>query len=331
MATLQQPTLEHDISTEHETTLTSQDPTSPEQQPEQTTTEEGPSSSSSIVGATQCLDDIAGEVLTYWFGIEYWRRSEPPNPTSFYDDLWRSKWFAKEELTKKVDDLIRTNFEEHIRKASEGSYDHWTNSAQGCLALIILLDQFTRNVYRNSARAWSGDAKALQVCLMAIEKGFDKELRPVGRGMLYMPLLHAEDAQLQAKSQEMFNQLYLHTKASCPGFLQIAERFTKIAQIHAKSVELFGRFPERNQYLGRKSTVAEEAYLRISAVADSKNFFFWRLWDRAVCGYQTVSPLFQALVDLFEFLNFVLTLDLASASISMAFSCWAPFWTCFSA
>jgi uncharacterized protein (DUF924 family) len=77
----------------------------------------------------------------------------------------------------KVDDHIRSNFGTHIERALAGDYDHWMTSAFGCLALIVLLDQFTRNIYRNTAAAWSGDAKSLRISLHAIEKGFDQGTR----------------------------------------------------------------------------------------------------------------------------------------------------------
>ncbi|ELR21117.1 Bacterial protein of unknown function (DUF924) [Acanthamoeba castellanii str. Neff] len=190
------------------------------------------------------LAEVVGDVLTWWFGIQFWAKGEPKNPTAHYDDLWRQKWFAKEELTAIVDNHIKDNFQVHVDKAISGEYDHWGKDHYGALAFVVLADQFTRNIYRGTARAWAGDAKS---------RSSPVSTKPVGRAMLYMPLLHAEDAALQAKSVELFEALYEDAKAKGAGTLSILQRF------HA--VELFGRFPERNRHLGRQSTTAEAAKL----------------------------------------------------------------------
>jgi len=148
-----------------------------------------------------------------------------------------------------------------VEQAIEGNFDHWIASHHSALALIILLDQFTRNIYRNTPRAWAGDSKALEICKKCIDSGLDKQLNPVCRAMLYMPLLHAEDGEVQKLSSELFDQLYESAKEECAGSATVLERFKKISARHAHVIQVFGRFPERNKYLGRKSTVEEAAYL----------------------------------------------------------------------
>lgn len=160
-----------------------------------------------------------------------------------------------------MDDYIRFHFEDHVQKALKGEYDHWTKSVHGTLAIIILLDQFTRNIYRYTKDAWAGDEKALKISLEAIDKGFDKQLKPVPRAMLYMPLMHAEDNELSKKSMELFTSLHEEAKISRSLSEQVLERFKKAAIRHYNVISLFGRYPERNKYLGRSSLPEEKAYL----------------------------------------------------------------------
>lgn len=209
------------------------------------------------------IDEVGIDILTYWFGFEYWRKSssDVENCTAYWDgkkrvfilsylnffktkDLWRGKWFAKEELTAKVDDFIRTNFEEYIQKALRDELLSWENICHGRLALIILLDQFTRNVYRGTKNAWCGDSKALKLCLKGIELKHDLQLKPVVRAMFYMPLLHAEDKELAQLSVNYYSQLYENAVQSKSLTTQILERFKKISETHFRCISIFGRYPE---------------------------------------------------------------------------------------
>jgi len=192
------------------------------------------------------IDEVGIDILTYWFGFEYWRKSssDVENCTAYWDDLWRGKWFAKEELTAKVDDFIRTNFEKYIQKALRDELLSWENICHGRLALIILLDQFTRNVYRGTKNAWCGDSKALKLCLKGIELKHDLQLKPVVRAMFYMPLLHAEDKELAQLSVNYYSQLYENAVQSKSLTTQILERFKKISETHFRCISIFGRYPE---------------------------------------------------------------------------------------
>jgi uncharacterized protein (DUF924 family) len=124
-----------------------------------------------------------------------------------------------------------------------------------------LLDQFSRNIYRGTAKAFSQDSLALDVCLRGIEKGFDKRLHPVERLFFYMPLEHSEDLEMQKKSVEYFSVLE-KTFTSTPSLVSIISEFKNYAEKHYVIIERFGRFPHRNEVLGRESTPQEIEFLK---------------------------------------------------------------------
>ena len=128
------------------------------------------------------------EILNYWFGA----LSENKTPSSDYYTMW----FAKRD---DIDRYIKTNFERDLEHAVEGKLKNWEDTPRGTLALIILLDQFSRNMHRGMEKAFSQDSLALEVCLRGINKGFDKRLHPVERLFLYMPLQHSESLEMQRK------------------------------------------------------------------------------------------------------------------------------------
>lgn len=142
--------------------------------------------------------------------------------------------------------------------ASEQGLDHWRKEAGGRLAEIILLDQFSRNIYRGGALAFEQDKLANKLCKEAMRKGYDMALPPVQRAFIYMPLEHIERLEDQVLSVECYEQLV----ASTSGMLQtFMKSFLKSAQDHKEIIDRFGRFPHRNQALGRLSTDAEKEYL----------------------------------------------------------------------
>ncbi|MBF8302770.1 MAG: hypothetical protein HW396_1051, partial [Candidatus Dadabacteria bacterium] len=148
-----------------------------------------------------------------------------------------------------------------LELAVGGKLKSWENTPRGTLALIILLDQFSRNIYRGTAKAFSQDSLALYVCLRGIEKGFDKRLHPVERLFLYMPLEHSEDLEMQKKSVEYFSMLEKLFPAP-PSLASMVSEFKKYAGMHYVIIERFGRFPHRNEILGRKSTPEEIEFLK---------------------------------------------------------------------
>jgi len=190
------------------------------------------------------------DILNYWFG----ELKESEAPSSDYYKIW----FAKRI---EIDQYIKTTFEEDLELAVGGKLKSWENTPRGTLALIILLDQFSRNIYRGTAKAFSQDSLALDVCLRGIEKGFDKRLHPVERLFLYMPLEHSEDLEIQKKSVEYFSVLE-KTFTSTPSLVSIISEFKNYAEKHYVIIERFGRFPHRNEVLGRESTPQEIEFLK---------------------------------------------------------------------
>lgn len=187
------------------------------------------------------------EILDFWFGD----LDENGLPDSFH----RNRWFRS---SKKFDQEIRRRFLSMVLFASEQGLDHWRKSAGGRLAEIILLDQFSRNIFRGGALAFEQDKLASKLCKEAMRKGHDMSLPPVQRAFIYMPLEHAERFEDQVLSVECYEQLVASTSGMLQGFMS---SFLQSALDHKEIIERFGRFPHRNQALGRSSTDAEKEYL----------------------------------------------------------------------
>jgi len=154
-------------------------------------------------------------------------------------------WFRS---TPELDAEIRRLFEPTWEEALAGGYRHWEESAQGCLALAIILDQFPLNMFRGQPRAFSSEAQAIGVTLHAERKGFDRQLTGEQQAFLYMPLMHSENLQHQDESVRLFEAAGLMSNA-------------RFARHHRELIRRFGRFPHRNAILGRPSTDLELAYL----------------------------------------------------------------------
>jgi len=145
-----------------------------------------------------------------------------------------------------------------VEKALLGGLDHWGASAPTRLALILLLDQFTRCVYRGTAQAFSGDSKALQLALEGIDLAQHRPLNRIHQYFFLMPLQHSEDMRVQDQSVELFLGLARGGEGPEKKVLQGAAEY---AQLHRDIVAQFGRFPHRNKILGRSNTPEEDAYL----------------------------------------------------------------------
>lgn len=182
-------------------------------------------------------------------------------------------WFKEKELTAPqidgrmdvwfgedagFDEEIRSLFANDVEAASEGRLDHWGRTSAGRLALILLLDQFRRNIFRNTPQAYELDKKALKLCVEGAMEKKDKSLTPIQRVFFYMPLQHAESRKVQAKSVAIFERL---AKAVSPTYKETFMTVTHFAELHRDIVEQFGRFPHRNAMLGRENTPEEEEYL----------------------------------------------------------------------
>ncbi len=179
-------------------------------------------------------------VLGFWFG----------RPDDLHYDRERSIWF---EQDPDFDDACRARFLGLYEQAAAGAFDDWQDTPEGALALVLLLDQLPRNMFRGEARAFATDAKALAVAKKAIERGHDRALVPVRRKFLYMPFQHAENVADQRRSVALFETL-ADTEAG--------RRSLDYARRHLEIIERFGRFPHRNAVLGRASTEEELAFLR---------------------------------------------------------------------
>lgn len=188
-------------------------------------------------------------VLSFWFAE---RELTAPQIDGRMD-----VWFGEDPM---FDHEIEKEFSGEIEEASEGRLDHWAHQPKGRLALIILLDQFRRNIYRNTSAAYEKDKLALKLCVEGAMEKKDKGLPPIYRAFFYMPLQHAESRRVQQKSTEIFRRL---AEAVSPTYRETFETIAQFAELHADIVEQFGRFPHRNQLLGRPNTAQETEYLAV--------------------------------------------------------------------
>ena len=166
--------------------------------------------------------------------IEFW----------FSEDVSKL-WFKS---TPGFDQELRESYLEAWQQAKNGELDHWKETAAGCLALVILLDQFPLNMFRDHAERYSTEAQSRDVARHAIERGFDGSLDAEKKAFLYMPFMHSEVLADQQLALELFDQ---------PGL----ESNLRFARHHHDIIARFGRFPHRNKALGRENTEAEIEYL----------------------------------------------------------------------
>ena len=190
------------------------------------------------------------QVLHFWFGDL--KKNEVPG-----DDKQKSWWMKDTEYDKRIKD----NFGNDLKMAINGELDYWKTSPEGSLALIILLDQFSRNIYRDTSKAFSQDNKSIQICLEGIEKGFDKKLHPVQRIFYYIPLMHSEDIDMQEKSLKYFSGLSEQYKEQ-KSIADVVSNSYEFAVKHYDIIKRFGRYPHRNEILGRESTPDEIEFLK---------------------------------------------------------------------
>ena len=158
-----------------------------------------------------------------------------------------------------LDAEIRSRFGQAVQSALQGALAPWEASLHSRLALVVLLDQFSRNVFRGTARAFDGDAHAQQLTLITLAQQEDQQLPWVGRVFLYMPLMHAENLAMQEKCVACFSQLVANAPAALKPKLQGNLDF---AIEHRGIIARFGRFPYRNAVMGRTSSVEEKDFLR---------------------------------------------------------------------
>ncbi|THV22513.1 DUF924 family protein [Peteryoungia ipomoeae] len=167
----------------------------------------------------------------------------------FWQKAGREKWFAKDDA---FDAAIRENFLDLHFKAARNEVSDWMETAEGALALMILLDQFPRNLFRNSGHAFATDPLALSLAKKSIELGHDTATEPDLAGFFYLPFEHAEDLAEQERCIALFTAL---TDRGGP------KDYLDYAVIHRDVIVRFGRFPHRNPALGRTTTADEQVFL----------------------------------------------------------------------
>ena len=194
------------------------------------------------------------EILSFWFREQ--------TLTAPQIDGRMDTWFGE---SVEFDDEVSNKFADDVEAASNGKLDHWAHKPRGRLALILLLDQFRRNIYRHTVEALAMDRAALKLCVEGAMEKKDSGLTPIQRVFFYMPLQHAESRKVQRKSVELYNRL---ATAVSPTYRETFQTIAQFSELHADIVEQFGRFPHRNKLLERKNTPEEEEYL----TADSPDF-----------------------------------------------------------
>lgn len=172
----------------------------------------------------------AADVLSFWF-----------------DEIDHALWFKK---NTNFDSELEKRFGPTLERAKNSELDHWCDSATGYLGLIIVLDQFSRNIFRDSGEAFAADDKALKLALELVDKGLDTELTLEQRSFAYLPFRHAEDLAMQKVGLDKTRELNAAGYGS-----------DKYAVNHLSIIERYGRFPHRNKALGRENTADEEIYL----------------------------------------------------------------------
>ncbi len=207
-------------------------------------------------GATMAAEDQhrIDAILSFWF-----KELDLSAPQI---DRRMDIWFGDDAA---FDQEIQTEFADDVDRASDGELDHWADESRGRLALILLLDQFRRNIYRNTAKAFEKDNVALRLCVEGAMEKKDQGLTPIQRAFYYMPLQHAESAKVQAKGCELYNRL---AEAVSPTYRETFSTIAQFAELHRDIIDQFGRFPHRNKLLGRENTAEENEYL----ADDSPNF-----------------------------------------------------------
>ena len=197
----------------------------------------------------------AQEVLDFWFG-----RADPLSPPHFAERL--HLWFGGDDppdIIAERDETIARQFRRHIDEAAAGALDHWAGSPHRLLALVLLLDQFPRHVFRGRARAYAQDHRAMAFAMHGVTTGADAALTLAQRLFLYLPLQHAESASMQEESIAAYRRLLADAP---PQHRKLFESTLEFAEQHRRIVQRFGRFPHRNAALSRRSTPEEVEFLQ---------------------------------------------------------------------
>jgi len=188
------------------------------------------------------------DVLTFWLG--------PPGSAAEVAMRQRMLWFGKSAAN---DQEVAERFADTLLAATAGHLDHWADTSRGRLALVIVLDQFPHHIHRNQPQSFATDPQALALSLSALKDGEDRQLAAIERVFLYLPLEHAESNAMQDLSVSLFETL---ARDAADDERTMFDDFLDYARQHRDVVARFGRFPHRNEILGRPSTAAEIEFLK---------------------------------------------------------------------
>lgn len=197
--------------------------------------------------------DDARKVRDFWFGKAPLSAEQLPRRVKL--------WFGDvaDDTRRQVDEALRARFGSLVERAIAGDLAQWADGPRRRLSLILLLDQFPRNIYRGTAQAFAGDEQALQLALSGMQSVADAALNVVERIFFYLPLQHAESLEVQEESVAAYKRLLGEAPAELRGVFADCAGY---AERHRDVIRRFGRFPHRNAVLGRGSTAEEEAWLR---------------------------------------------------------------------
>ena len=194
------------------------------------------------------MDKNINSIIKYWFNDEV-------DVVEGRDGFWFGGG-------RDIDLQITHQFSALVIEAKKQQLDEWLTTAKGSLAVILLLDQFTRNIYRNSAEAFSSDHLARAICHQGLKQGFDQQLSSSERVFYYLPLEHSESLDDQVLSVQLYKQLASSVDASYDGqYRKMFASYVEFAILHYEIIANYHRFPHRNEVLGRESTAKELKYL----------------------------------------------------------------------
>ena len=195
------------------------------------------------------MNEDIDRIMRFWFG------SDNVDVIETRDDFWFG-------ANSRVDQQIKRQFSALVMSAYQQELTNWATTAKGSLALIVLLDQFTRNIYRGNGRAFAYDKQARAICLQGIECGHDLQLSSSERVFYYLPLEHSELMSDQKQCVQLFRRLAHNVDEKyAEKYQQRFNAYVEYAVLHYKIIADFGRFPHRNDLLGRESTPVEIKYL----------------------------------------------------------------------
>lgn len=198
-------------------------------------------------------DDRIDDVLSYWFGGGAGAEAAMPERLR--------RWFRG---GPEVDREIRERFGGDLERARRGELDAWADTPRGRLALVILLDQFSRNLHRGTGEAFAGDSQALELAVEGLDRGVDSAFDPFERMFFTLPLSHAEDL---ASQERAVRTCEAWAASLPPALVGMAKSALDQARLHRDVIARFGRFPTRNQALGRTSTPEESAHVEAAKAA----------------------------------------------------------------